>query len=146
MCSRKVALKLARQCDLMYGFLTCALPEDMIDMDLKVYMMKGIHTFKKDYKSKNSKHSPWRAEVQPYPTLRKRMVEFMCSREKTTTPYPNKTYHPKTNHPKPKTSLKKRKLVQLTKPDRSKLAKPRNINMQKFPISTSQLNWKSTTV
>ena len=38
------------QCDLMYGFLKCALQEDTIDVDLKVHTLKGIHTFRKDYK------------------------------------------------------------------------------------------------
>ena len=47
--------------------------------------------------------------------------------------------------PNQKTPLK-RNLVQLTKPDKSKLANPRKINVQKFPSSSSsQLNWKSTT-
>ena len=56
------------------------------------------------------------------------------------------------NHPKcqqslpsqPKKTPKKRNLVSLTKPDRSKLSKPRKINVQKLSTSTSQLNWKST--
>ena len=102
--------------------------------------VKGFHTFKKDYKSQTSKCSLLEAEVQPYPTLKK-MVDSMCRKQITTTPYANKTYHPK-----PKKTLKKRNLVQLTTPDRSKLVKPRKINMQKFSSSTiSQLNWKSTT-
>ena len=48
-------------------------------------------------------------------------------------------------HPKSKNTSRKRNLVQLTsKPDRSKLVKPRKVNMQKFPASTiSQINWKS---
>ena len=69
------------------------------------------------------------------------MVEFMYRKQITSTPYSNKTYHPK-----PKTALKKRNLVQLTQLDRSKLEKSRKINLQKFPSSTSsQINWKSTT-
>ena len=98
-----MACKLAMQCDLMYGFLKYVLPDDMINVDLKNCMLKGIHIFKKDYKSHTSKCSQWGAEVQPYPTLRKKMVEFMDRREKTTTDYANKTYHPK-----PKTTLKKK--------------------------------------
>ena len=45
--------------------------------------------------------------------------------------------------PKPKKTPEKRNLVSLTKPDRSKLSKPRKINVQKFPTSTSQLNWNA---
>ena len=72
---------------------------------------------------------------------RKKMVEITCRRQITTTPYANKTYHPK-----PRVTLKKRNLVQFTKPERTRLTRPRKINMQNFPSSTSsQLNWKSTT-
>ena len=47
-----MACKLAMQCNLLYGFLKCALPEDMIDVDLKVQTLKGINTYKKDYNPK----------------------------------------------------------------------------------------------
>ena len=40
---------------------------------------------------------------------------------------------------------KKRNLVSLTQPDRSKLSKPRKINLYKYPTPTSQPKWKSTT-
>ena len=71
---------------------------------------------------------------------KKRMVEFMCKRQITTTPYANMTYHSK-----PKKTPKKRNLVPPTKPHRSNLTKPRKVNMQKFLTSTiTKLNWKST--
>ena len=71
------------------------------------------------------------------------MVKLMCQRQAISTLKANKTYHPKA-----KTTLKKRNVVPLTKPDRSKLVKPRKINVQKptFPAATGNpLNWKSTT-
>ena len=81
------------QCDLVFGFSKCTLLEDMIDVDLKVCMLKGIHTFKKDNKSQTSR-CPWGAEVQPFFTLRKKIIEFMHKRQTTTIPYTNKTYQP----------------------------------------------------
>ena len=81
-----MASELAMKCDLEHGFLKCALPEDTINVDLTVCTLKGIHTFKKDYKSQTSKCSLWGAEVNPCPTLRNKMVEFMCRRKITTTP------------------------------------------------------------
>ena len=92
--------KLAIQCNVVYGFIKCALPEDMINVDLMIHTLNGIHTFKKDYKSQNSKCSLWRAKVQPCAILRKKMVEFMCRRQITTTPFANKTYNPNNYHPK----------------------------------------------
>ena len=65
------------QCGLVYGFFKCALPEDTIDVPLKVHTLKGIHTFRKDYKLQTAKCSPWGTEVQPYQSLKKKIVEFM---------------------------------------------------------------------
>ena len=31
------------QCDFVYGFLKCALPEGTIDVNLQVHTLKGIH-------------------------------------------------------------------------------------------------------
>ena len=78
--------ELSVQCDLVYRFQKCALPEDTKDVDLKVCILKGINTFKKDYKLPSSKCSPWGTEVQPYPILRKKRVEFMHRREKQLPP------------------------------------------------------------
>ena len=82
--------ELSMQCDLVYRFLKCALPEDTTDMDLKVHTLKGIHTFKKDYKSQTSKCRLWGVEVQPYPSLKKKVVKFLCQRQAITTPYANR--------------------------------------------------------
>ena len=49
--SRIMTCDHAIQCVMVYGFLKCGLPEDTIDVDLQFYMLKGIHMFKKDYKS-----------------------------------------------------------------------------------------------
>ena len=46
-----MACELSKQCNLFYSFLKCALPEETIDVDLKACTSKGIHKFKKDYKS-----------------------------------------------------------------------------------------------
>ena len=64
----------------------------------------------------------------------------MHQRQAVTIPYTNKPHHPRA-----KKTPKKRNLVPLTKPDRSKLSEPRKINVYKYPTSTSQLNWRSTT-
>ena len=82
-----MACDLAVICDLLYRYLKCGLPDDTIDMDLKVCTLKGIHTFKKDYKSQTFRCSPWRVEVQPYPNLQRKIGEFIKRRQAITTPY-----------------------------------------------------------
>ena len=66
-----MACKLLMQCDLIFGFLKCALPDDTIDVDLKVCTPKGMHAFRKDYKMQMTKFSLWGTEVQSYPSLKK---------------------------------------------------------------------------
>ena len=84
-----MACGLAVQCDLIYGCLKCGLPEDTINVDLKVDTLKGIRTFKKEYKSQTSKFSPWGADMQHYPSLQKKMGQFMKRRKTIATPYTN---------------------------------------------------------
>ena len=79
--------ELAMQCNLIFGILKCALQEDTINVDLKVHALRGIHTFKNNYMSQTLRCSPWGVEVQTYPTLRKKMIEFMQRRQRITTPY-----------------------------------------------------------
>ena len=50
-----MAFELLTQCNLVYGFCKCALPEGTIDVDLQACTLKGIHTFRKDYKSQMTK-------------------------------------------------------------------------------------------
>ena len=47
-----MACELSVQCYLVYRFLKYSLPEDTIDVHLKVHTLKGIHTFKKDWDPK----------------------------------------------------------------------------------------------
>ena len=99
---------------------------------------KGIHTFRNDYKSQITKCSPWETEVQPRTSLKKKMAELMWHWQTITTPSANRPYQPM-----PKITVKKRNLVPMTRPNRSKLSQPRKINVRKLPKAT-QLNWKSS--
>ena len=49
-----MACELLTPCILIFGILKCTLPEDTIDVDLKVHVLRGIHTFKKDGVNKSS--------------------------------------------------------------------------------------------
>ena len=69
----------------------------------------------------------------------KKVVDSMYKRQVITSPSATDPTIPNLR------KSQKRNLVLLTKPARSKLPKPRKTNMQTFPSSTSQLNWKSTT-
>ena len=57
--------------------LRCSLPKDIIDIDLQIHTLRGIHTYKKDRSSQVNKYSPWGTEITPFPSLKKKMMEFM---------------------------------------------------------------------
>ena len=124
------------QCDLSFGFLKCALPDDKIDEDLKVCTLKGIHKFRKDYKMQTTKCSPWGTKVQSYPSLKKKIIEFMRHWQTIATPFAKRPVQPKC-----KAATKKHNLVPPTRPNRAKLSQPRRKNIGK----TSEANQQNLT-
>ena len=80
-----MAFTLPVKCALVYGFLSFGFPVDKIDIDLKVYMVKEIHIFKKYYKTQITQYSPWGGKVQLYPSFRRK--EFLNRQNKINTPY-----------------------------------------------------------
>ena len=107
-----MACKLLAVCDLIFDILNCNLTEDTIYVDLKVCTLWEVHTYKKDRSTWVSKHSPWGTEVKPFPSLQKKMEEFLRQRQIITTPYTNRS-----NQPKPKATAARRcNLLTLTRP------------------------------
>ena len=72
-----MACKLAANSDLIFGILTCNLPKDTIDMNLKVCPLWGIHTYKKDRRTQVIKCSPWGTEVKPFLSIQRKMAEYL---------------------------------------------------------------------
>ena len=130
--------KLLIWCDLIFGVLNCTLPEDTIDVDLKVHMLREIHTFRKDSSMQIIKCNPWGMKVQPYPSLKKKMVKFMKCRWIIITPFTNRPFQLM-----PKVAAKKCNLVSLIRPNRAKLSQTRKINIEPLPEATQQ-NWIAT--
>ena len=89
-----MACKLSMQCDLIFGILKCTLPEDTIDVDLNVCTLRGIHTFGKD-RTQIIKCRPWGTMVKPYPSLKKKIAEFMKGGQTITTPFANRSFQPR---------------------------------------------------
>ena len=72
-----MASEITPTCNLIFGYLRCNLPKDTIDIELKVCTLKRIHTYKKDRDSQVNKYNPWGSEITPFPSLKKKMTEFM---------------------------------------------------------------------
>ena len=131
--------KLAAKCDLIFGILTCNLPQDTIDVDLKVHTLLGIHTYKKDRNTQVIKCSPWGTEVKPFPSLQRKMMEFLMQRQIITYPFANRSYQ---SRPKA-IPIRRHNLVTLTRANREKLFQPRKVNVGPYPPAM-QRNWLTT--
>ena len=135
-----MACKLSSQCDLIFGILNCTLPEDTIDVDLKVHTLWKIHTYKKDRGTQVIKCSPWGAEVKTISSLQKKMADSMRHRQIITTPFANRSFQPR-----PEVVAGKCNQVTLTMPNRAKLLQPRKINVRPLCKATQQ-KWLATLI
>ena len=95
-----MACNLAPTCNYLFGYFLCTLLEDMIDVDITMYMMKDIHTFRKDKTMQISKCSPWRMGVKPFPSLRKKMKDYIEESQTTVSPFIHRSY-PSMPNPSP---------------------------------------------
>ena len=132
-----MACELLMLCDLIFGTLECNLPEETIDVILKGHTLRGKHTFGKDRTTWNIKSSSLGTKVQPYSSLKKKMVEFMRHRRTIATPFTNRSLQPR-----PKV-VAKCNLASLTTLNRAKHSHPRKINVEPLPEAT-QWNWAAT--
>ena len=64
------------------------LPTYMVDVELTIRMVKGIHTYYKDHTAESTIFSPWSKSVIPFPSLRSKIQAFKDdnnSKQATTT-------------------------------------------------------------
>ena len=67
-------------CDFLTNNLTCALPEHMMDVMLKVRMRSGEHTFKEDVYTRTLKYRRWNNELRPFCSLKRRVANMFQKR------------------------------------------------------------------
>ena len=66
-----MACELKSMCDFYFGFLRCS--QDIIDVEIMVRTIQGIYTFRKDHNTESSTCSPWSRQMQPFPSLCKKI-------------------------------------------------------------------------
>ena len=99
----------------------------------------GVLIYKKDQSTQVIKCNPWGMEVKPFPSLQKKMAEFLRCRQIIATPFANRSHQPR-----PKATATRRcNLVVLTRPNREKLSQPRKVNVEPLSKAT-QRNWLAT--
>ena len=73
----QMACLLHLQCNFLHGYFRCQLPVETVDVEVKVQMMQGIHTFRRDRTSQVIKFNPWSTRLCPYPSLIWKMKTYL---------------------------------------------------------------------
>ena len=67
-------------CDFIQHELTCTLPENTMDVLLKVCTKSGEHTFREDVYTRTLKYRRWNNELRPFRSLKKRVARMFWKR------------------------------------------------------------------
>ena len=73
----QMACILCPECNFLHSYLKCVLPAEIADMELKIKMMQGIHTFRQDRTYQIIKCNPWSTRLCPYPSLVRKMKTYL---------------------------------------------------------------------
>ena len=65
------------ECNFLHGFFRCRLPVDVVDMEVRVMSMQGIHIFRRDRTTQLIRCTPWMTKLCPHPTTVKKMKTFL---------------------------------------------------------------------
>ena len=67
---------LKAHCNFDFHNFHCALPKDMVDVEITIWMVDGIHTYRRDRTTQVTSYSPWSRQVKPFSSLRKKIVKY----------------------------------------------------------------------
>ena len=66
-----MAKEISITCDFIQHNLHCMLPENTMDILLKVHTRSGEHTFREDIYTRTLKYRKWNNELRPFHSLKK---------------------------------------------------------------------------
>ena len=72
-----MACLLQPECNFLHRFFRCKLPVEVVDIEVKITSMQGIHIFRRDRKTQLIKCTPWSTRLCPHPTIIKKMKTFL---------------------------------------------------------------------
>ena len=71
-----MACILQPECNFLHGFFRCHLPVEMVDVEVRITSMQGIHMFRRDRTCQIIKYNPWNTRLCPHPTIIKKMKTY----------------------------------------------------------------------
>ena len=65
------------ECNFLHRFFRCKLPVEVVDVEVKVMSMQGMHIFRRDRTTQLIRCIPWTTKLCPHPTIVKKMKTFL---------------------------------------------------------------------
>ena len=65
------------ECNFLHGFFRCKLPVEVVDVEVKVTSMQGMHIFRRDRTTQLIRCIPWTTKLCLHPTIVKKMKTFL---------------------------------------------------------------------
>ena len=72
-----MACLLQPECNFLQGYFRCRLPIEVVDVEVKIISMQGMHIFQRDRTTQLIKCTPWSTRLCPHPTIVKKMRIFL---------------------------------------------------------------------
>ena len=72
-----MACLLQPECNFLHGFFRCKLPVEVVDVEVKIKSMQGMHIFIRDWTTQLIKCTPWSTRLHPHPTIINKMKTFL---------------------------------------------------------------------
>ena len=65
------------ECNFLYGFFRCHLPVETVEVEVRITLMQGTHTFRRDRTYQIIKCNPWSTRLHPHPAIIKKMKTYL---------------------------------------------------------------------
>ena len=75
------------QCNFIFHNLCCTLPKDTTDVEVTIWTVDGIHTYRSDRMNQAVSYSPLSRQVKPFPSLRKKITEYQEQKRRSFNPF-----------------------------------------------------------
>ena len=72
-----MACLLQPECNSLHRFFRCKLPVEVVDIEVKITSMQGMHIFRRDRMTQLLKCTSWSTRLHPHPTIIKKMKTFL---------------------------------------------------------------------
>ena len=72
-----MACLLQSECNFLHGYFRFQLPVEVVDVEVKITSMQGMHIFRRDRTMQLIKCTPWNTRLCLFPTIIKKMKTFL---------------------------------------------------------------------